>query len=162
MPTNLHPTSGLCNPNSGSGFPYPANPMGRQAKAPKPPSLLVAIAARNCRRLLDYTYPQLAGQITRQIERLQEDRKIPKTTMQRWTNGEGGNLSKLEDVAAAFGLSGYQLLLPNLDVARYQVVEGATQEEHRLGKLFQRGDDIIKTQSAGAEMAQRRQSHNRP
>lgn len=140
--------------------------MGRQAKLPtKIPSLLVAIVARNCRRLLDYTYPQLENQITRQIERFQQDKGISKTTMQRWTNGEGGTLSKLEDVAAAFGLSGYQLLLSNLDVANYQHIAGALQEEQRISKAIQRGDDVIRPRRATSEdagTAPRRQSRGRP
>lgn len=162
----LNPVSGLCNRKSELGFEYPNQAMGRSPKPlAKPESLLVAIAARNCRRLLDYTYPQLEGQITKQMERLEKDRGVAKTTMQRWTNGEGGTVSKLEDIAAAFGLSVYQLLLPNLDVANYQVLPGAATEEHRLTKALQRGEDVIRPRRASAEPAEtepRRRSGGRP
>lgn len=90
------------------------------------------VVAKNVENLLAYHYSDYPN-ITQRMNKLEEEFKIPFTTVQRIINqGGGGNLETLESVALAFELSPYQLLIPSLNPKNPQVVKGATKDEQRL------------------------------
>lgn len=121
-----------------SGVRYRLGAMKRAAKQPKKPGFMRSVVAENVRALLAHHYPQIST-ITARQKKAEEEKRIPFTTLQRVCNAaNGGNLETLEEIAVAFDLSLYQLVLPDLDVKNPQVVAGASKAEQAAYKRWQR------------------------
>lgn len=76
---------------------------------------------------------------------LAEEAKVSLSTVQRIIAAEvGASLDNIEAIAGAFGLSAYQLLIPNLNIENPQVIKGATKDEERLYNAWKRGKGVAK------------------
>lgn len=74
------------------------------------------------------------------------DAKVSLSTVQRVIAAEvGASLDNIEAIAGVFGLSAYQLLVPNLNIENPQVIKGATKDEERLYSIWRRGKGIPPT-----------------
>lgn len=101
-------------------------------KTPKVPGFMRTILAANLTALLGRHYARHDNLTARQ-RALAGDAKVSFSTVQRVMGREtGATLDNIEAIAAAFDLSAYQLLIPNLNVANPQIVKGATEDEQRL------------------------------
>ena len=70
---------------------------------------------------------------------LAEAAGVSTSTIQRVLSGEiGASLDNIEAIAAAFDLSVYQLLIPALDAANPQLVQGAVKNEERMYRQWKR------------------------
>lgn len=75
------------------------------------------------------------------------DAKVSLSTVQRVIAAEvGASLDNIEAIAGVFGLSAYQLLIPNLSIDNPQVIKGATKDEERLYSIWRRGKGIPPSQ----------------
>lgn len=110
-------------------------------RVPKVAGLCRTIVSANVLALLAHKYPSLTT-ITRRQKQFEEDGLGAFTTIQRVCSKTGGvNLETLEQIAAGFDLSAYQLLIPSLDPKNPQIVKGATQAEQRIWKAIERSRD---------------------
>lgn len=93
-----------------------------------------SILAANLIALLNEHYKELPNITARQRKLSEEAGKTPTfSTVQRICKQEvGASLDNIEAIANVFGLSAYQLLVPNLSATNPGVVAGATKEEQRL------------------------------
>lgn len=101
------------------------------------------VVSANLKRLLDHHYKHLAN-LTQRQRALAADCKVGFGTIQRICKAEvGASLDNLEAVADALHVQLYQLLLPSLDVRNPQIVQGATEAEQRLYRLWKRTGTLV-------------------
>jgi hypothetical protein len=112
---------------------------GRKPKSPKPPGFMRSVVAANLVRLLNHHYRD-KDTITARQKALEEDCGVRFSTIQRICQQQvGANLDTLEQIALAFELSVYQLLLPELDPGNPGIVKEASAAEKRAYALWRRG-----------------------
>ena len=100
------------------------------------------VLALNVAQLMELHY-KLSTNRPRALAR---DAGVSLSTVQRILSAQtGASLDNVEAVAAAFQLSAYQLLIPNLHPDNPQVVHGATKDEERLYRRWKQ------TGTVGAE-----------
>lgn len=129
---HTRPVFGFIQPANGfySNVSYKA--MKGLKKSPKVAGFMRTILAANIAALLEKHYADLKSVTARQ-KQLAEDAQTTLATIQRVMKQETGpSLDTIEAIATVFGVSTYQLLIPNLHVDNPQVVNGATKEEERL------------------------------
>jgi transcriptional regulator with XRE-family HTH domain len=132
MDVHTRPIFGFGQPAFGSVAALRYNPMKGQKKTPKVPGFMRTVLASNIIRLLDQ-HAAKEPNVTKKQRWLAKEAGISFSSVQRICKAEtGANLENLELIAAAFNLSTYQLLLPNLEVENPQVVKGATKDEELL------------------------------
>jgi transcriptional regulator with XRE-family HTH domain len=106
--------------------------MGERAKRHKTPGFTRRIVADNVAELLKKHY---AGKrnITQMQRAFCAESGVNFSTVQRVCSEKvGASIDTLEEIAAFFELSAYQLVLPGLDVSNPQVAKGATKNEQAL------------------------------
>lgn len=109
--------------------------MKNKAKTPKVPGFMRTILAANVRGLMEHQYRSASNK----PKGLAADAGVSLSTVQRIIAGEvGATIDNIELIAAALGVSGYQLLMPNLRPDNPQVVVGATKDEERLYARWRR------------------------
>ena len=132
MPTHGKPNFGFMQPTNGFAPQLRCNPMKGQKKTPKVPGFMRSILAVNVARLLERHYPAMEN-VTQRQKALAKEAGVSFSTIQRFMDGStGATIDNIEVVAAAFGLSAYQLLIPNLHAENPQLVKGATKDEERI------------------------------
>lgn len=95
-----------------------------------------AVLASNIRALMDKHY---ADKPNKPLA-LGKDCGMSKSSIERILSGDQGpSIDKIEDIAAAFEMQAYQLLIPALEIDNPQIVQGATKSEERLYKAWKRG-----------------------
>jgi transcriptional regulator with XRE-family HTH domain len=105
-------------------------------RARKPAGFMRQVLALNVARLLERHYKDLPNLTARQ-RALAKDCGIAFSTVQRLMKLQtGATVENIENIAGAFHMSAYQLLVPALDVANPQVIQGATEAEQRLYRLY--------------------------
>ncbi len=98
-----------------------------------------SVVAANLLRLLDHHYGG-HDTLTARQKALEKDSGVAFSSVQRICQQRvGATLDTLEQVAGAFHLSAYQLLLPNLDPDNPGIVKGASDDEKRVYALWRRG-----------------------
>lgn len=119
--------------------------MARKPKRRKIAGFMREIVAANLAGLVARDYPHLPN-LTQQQKALAEKAGVSFSTVQRIMGKTvGATIDNLEQIAMAFDLSPYQLLIPSLAVTNPQVVKGATKEEQRLYSLWRKGIAIAPT-----------------
>lgn len=111
---------------------FTISPM-RKAKSPKTAGFLRSIVAANLNALMEHNLKEKGDK----PRALQEISGVRKSTIQRILSQEvGANMETLEALAAAFHLSGYQLLIPELNPRSPQQIPGAWKTEERLYRAW--------------------------
>lgn len=96
------------------------------------------ILAANVLHLLNHHHRSLDNLTARQ-RALAKECGIAFSTVQRICKAEtGATIENIESIAGAFHLAAYQILIPTLDPTNPTVIQGATAEEQRLYRLWQR------------------------
>lgn len=160
---DARPMFGFSQPTNGSGVAIPCKPMARKAKLPKKaagrglgsykdmiagggqktrapktmkvPGFMRVILAENIKSLMDRHYIESRNR----PKSLAKDAGVSLSTIQRILERENGaNLDSIEQIAEAFALSAYQLLIPSLDILDPQIVHGASEAERRLYREWRR------------------------
>lgn len=95
-------------------------------KTPKVAGFMRSVLAQNLEKLMEV---HLKDETNKPMA-LQKLCGVKKSTVQRiLARSTGANLETLEAIAGAFGLSVYQLLIPELRAENPQIVQGATKAE---------------------------------
>lgn len=116
--------------------------MKGKTKRPKTPGFMRQVLAANVRLLMLQRYRDSQNK----PKALAKDAGVSLSTVQRILAGANGtNLDNIEVVALALQVSSYQLLIPALHPDNPQVVHGATQDEQRLYKRWQKKELIWET-----------------
>lgn len=111
----------------------------RKAKTPKAPGFMREILAMNVSKMLAHHYRALPNVTARQ-RALAKDSGISFSTVQRIMAKEtGATIENIENIAGAFHLSAYQLLVPALDAENPQIIKGATAAEQNFYRLYKLG-----------------------
>jgi hypothetical protein len=104
----------------------------RKRKVPSPLRLVVAT---NLTELMHRRYSNTGNK----NGALAKESKVALAQIQRYMKLEQGiTVDYLDPIAAVFGLSGYQLLLPNLNYDDPQQIPGAAKEEERVFREFRK------------------------
>lgn len=115
--------------------------MKRGPKKPKHPGFMRSVLAENVELLMNKHFEIKSNK----PKSLAEEAKVSLSTVQRIIAAEvGASLDNIEAIAGAFGLSAYQLLIPNLNIDNPQVIKGATKGEERLYNAWKRGKGVVK------------------
>lgn len=97
------------------------------------------VLALNVRSLMEHHYRESANR----PKALAKDAGLALSTVQRILSASNAvNLDYIEELALALHATPYQLLLPGLDAKNPQVVHGATEEEQRLYRRWQKKELI--------------------
>ena len=129
MEANLRPVFGFGQPAFGFMPRVSFYPMKQKPKTRKVPGFMRSVLAANMEKLMAHHYAESSNR----PKALAQDAGVSLSTVQRIMKQEtGATLDNLESIAAAFHLSAYQLLLPNLHPDNPGVVNGATKDEERL------------------------------
>lgn len=111
-----------------------------KTKRPKVAGFMRSILAFNTQLLMDKHYEKSSNK----PKALAKDSQVRMSTIQRMLKAENGaSLDTIEQVAAAFNLSAYQLLIPNLHISNPQVIKGATKDEERLYRSWKKSGTLL-------------------
>ena len=109
--------------------------MRNKAKTPKVPGFMRTILATNVRGLMDHQYKES----TNKPKALAGDAGVSLSTVQRMLDSSvGSTIDNIELLAAALGVSAYQLLLAELSPENPQIVVGAAKGEERMYARWRR------------------------
>jgi transcriptional regulator with XRE-family HTH domain len=116
--------------------------MKGRKKTPKVAGFMRQVLALNVKQLMDVHLRESGNKPMA----LAKAAGVSLSTVQRIVRSEtGASLDNIEAIAAAFQLSAYQLLVPNLHPENPQVMHGATKDEERLYRRWKQ------TGTVGAE-----------
>lgn len=130
----LDPSSGFCNPLMGAKSPENNKPMKGKPKSRKIPGFMRFVLAENVSKLMNRAYKESRNK----PKALSLDAGVSLSTIQRILEMKSGaTLDSIEQVASAFDLSTYQVLIPGLDIDAPPIVPGALQSEKTKYRRWQ-------------------------
>lgn len=143
MEHTFTPIFGFVQPANGSSSKINYCAMGKPKKT-KVAGFMRSVLSDNLQKLMsaDKRFKDLENE-TQQYKALAKESGVSYSTIQRFMKKQtGASLDNIESVAGVFDLSVYQLMIPELDVANPQIVQGASKSEEKAYRRWKQSAPV--------------------